>query len=187
MRTEEFKRILSTFADSPRDIDISKGELIVQVQDNMIEAKLDYMDGIDICVIEDGNKLLAQEWIVQRLARLDLLADRILTFVPEEEYFVTPKGVLLDQLQSSPEEKERDVDDALFEAHMMLNKRLPGASSIVYLTSDAGEGKTTLINQLARQQAALYKETRMNNWLLIPVPLAGRPFLRFDDVVVGAL
>ncbi len=187
MRTEEFKRILSTFADSPQDIDISKGELIVQVQDNMIEAKLDYMDGIDICVIEDGNKLLAQEWIVQRLARLDLLAGRILTFVPEEKNFVTPKGVLLDQLQNSPEERERDVDDALFEARMMLNKRLPGASSILYLTSDAGEGKTTLINQLARQQATLYKETRMNNWLLIPVPLAGRPFLRFDDVVVGAL
>ena len=186
MHISEFKKIIATFADSSEDIDISKGELILQIQDDLIEAKLDYENGIEICIIENGKKYSAQEWVVKRLAKLDMLADKIIQNVPEEEYFVTPKGILLDLIQSSPQEKEKEVKDALYTASIMLCNRLPGTSSILYLTSDAGEGKTTLINQLALQQAKMYKEGK-TKWLLFPIPLAGRPFLRFDDVVVGAM
>jgi hypothetical protein len=56
----------------------------------------------------------------------------------------------------------------------------------LYLTSDAGEGKTTLITHLARLQAQLYKDKKQD-WLLVPVSLGGRTFMRFDDVVIGAL
>ncbi len=63
---------------------------------------------------------------------------------------------------------------------------LAGTTSVLYLTSDAGEGKTSLINEVAVRQAEAYK-TKRSDWLLVPVPLGGRPFLRFDDVVVAAL
>src|SRR5690606_6114378 len=51
---------------------------------------------------------------------------------------------------------------------------------------DAGEGKSTLINHTARMQAALYKQKK-TDWLLLPVSLGGRTFMRFDDVIVGTL
>src|SRR4029077_1840672 len=71
-------------------------------------------------------------------------------------------------------------------AETVLSRRPAGATSVLYLTSDAGEGKTTLINHLALKQAQRYKE-KTTDWLLVPIPLGGRTFLRFDDVVVAAL
>ena len=59
-------------------------------------------------------------------------------------------------------------------------------TSVVYLTSDAGEGKTSLIDYLAVKQAEAFR-AKQSDWLLVPIPLGGRPFLRFDDVVVSAL
>lgn len=186
MEINEFTSILTTFADSPADIDLSKGKLMLQFQNDIIEAKLEFSNGSDICIIEGGSKLTARDWIIKRLARLPLLAERILSYVKVEDNFVTPKGIVLDQLENNPEEKEKEVEDALLISEQMLEKRIPGAASILYLTSDAGEGKTTLINQLARNKAKAYKNKK-TDWLLIPIPLAGRPFLRFDDIVIGAI
>ena len=36
----------------------------------------------------------------------------------------------------------------------VLGRRPAGVASVLYLTSDAGEGKTTLISHLARQQCS---------------------------------
>ena len=54
-----------------------------------------------------------------------------------------------------------------------------GTCSVLYLTADAGEGKTTLISQLAHAQAKRFRK-RDSDWLLVPISLAGKPFLRFD-------
>ncbi|GAJ22869.1 unnamed protein product, partial [marine sediment metagenome] len=78
------------------------------------------------------------------------------------------------------------VRDALQEIIDQLDDRSALASYVMYLTSDAGEGKTTLLNYLAKTQAKKYLE-RKSNWLLLPIPLAGRPFLRFDDIIISSL
>ena len=49
-----------------------------------------------------------------------------------------------------------------------------------------GEGKTSLINEMAKQQADKFSRNE-TDWLLVPIPLGGRHFLRFDDITVGAL
>ena len=157
MDIDEFRGIVTAFADTPASIDLSKGDLILQMHDDLIEARLEFSNGHDICVVENDTKYTAREWVLKRLARLPLLAERILAYVSQESNFVTPRGLLLDQLELQPEENETDVSDALEETRRMLGASIPGASSILYLTSDAGEGKTTLINQLARDQAMLYK------------------------------
>jgi len=68
----------------------------------------------------------------------------------------------------------------------ILGRRPAGTTSLLYLTSGAGEGKTSVINYAAVQQAKNYKN-KNKDWLLVPVPLGGRPFLRFDDLVISAL
>src|SRR5207245_686027 len=55
-----------------------------------------------------------------------------------------------------------------------------------YLTSHAGEGKTTVINELAVEQARKFRRSE-TDWLLVPISLAGKPFLRFEDVIVASL
>ncbi|HYV17975.1 MAG TPA: hypothetical protein VFC25_02965 [Verrucomicrobiae bacterium] len=115
-----------------------------------------------------------------------MLAERLLSYIEQEPSFIVPSGQLVDQLELAPTDAQEPIEDSLAAVTSILSRRPPATTSLLYLTSDAGEGKTTLINQLARLQAQAYREKR-SDWLLVPVPLAGRPFLRFDDIVVGAL
>ena len=104
-------------------------------------------------VEEHGERMPAVSWIVNRVARIPLLADRIRSYVAPPPHFVRPSGRYLDQPDQEPldEDSHRsDVVDALTET---LDRRLAGTTSVVYLTSDAGEGKTSLIDFLAVKQA----------------------------------
>ena len=185
MLFEDFKRIVTCFADRVDDVDASRGELLVQIRDETITARLrQRSDGL--MVEEHGDFLPAVSWIVNRVARVPLLADRICSYVLPPDHFVRPSGQLLYQPDQEPSDDETfkaDVVDALTET---LDRRPAGTTSVVYLTSDAGEGKTSLIDFLAVKQAEAYK-AKQSDWLLVPIPLGGRTFLRFDDVVVSAL
>lgn len=179
------RRILTAFADSPADIDLGRGTILVQIRDDVIDAQVFLRNG-SLYIREFGEEMPAPQWVIQRIAKLPVLADRILSFVTNEPHFVTPCGTLLDQLDESPLDEEKAVSDAANCTMQILGRRPGGTASVLYLTSDAGEGKTTLISQLARTQAQLYKEKR-GDWLLVPVSLGGRTFMRFDDVIIGAL
>lgn len=186
MNINDFERILRAFADQPNDLHIEGGRLLVEIRDELIEAHLTNRDG-NVWVQEpDADAISAYRWILRRLARVDQLADRLLSYTPEEKHFVTPRGLLLDQLDVDPTEADVETSDAMTALTNTLSQRPSGASTVLYLTSDAGEGKTTVVNQVAREQAKRFKAGD-TDWLLLPISLGGRPFLRFDDVVVGEL
>lgn len=185
MNYDEFKRILTTFADNPTLVDLSKGQLLVEIRDDIIEAEIYTKDGF-LYVRESDIEYAAQQWLIKRVARLPQLADRILSYIPEENSFVTPTSNLLDQLEVSSDDQPQFIENTVSCARDILARRPTGTSSILYLTSDAGEGKTTLINHAAHLQAKAYK-SKETDWLLIPITLGGRTFLRFDDVVIGDL
>lgn len=185
MQVADFKRIITSFSESPTAIDVSKGEFIVQLLDEVLVARLDRRDGA-LYVEEDGVSQPAESWIIRRVAKLPQLADRILTYVPETPNFVTPSARLLPTLQDSPQGNDVPGIDALRGCEELLSAQVPGTTTVTYLTSDAGEGKTTLINALARKIADEYKR-KERDWILLPVPLGGRAFLRFDELVVSAL
>jgi hypothetical protein len=185
MDEQSLKRVLTTFADSPADVNLAKGQILVQVSEEIIEAKVARRDGI-LFIDEAGVELTAQRWIVDRIARLPVLADRLLAYVEEEPNFVTPRAEVLDELERSVAEGKVQVDDAAKSLVDLLGRDRVGTAAVVYLTADAGEGKSTVINTLARRQAIQYKR-KESSWLLLPVALGGRPFLRFDDVVAASL
>lgn len=185
MNYQEFKRVLTVFADSPTSIDMSKGRLVCEIRDEMMEATTRLQDG-EVWVNENGHDTRGVTWLLNRVARLPILADRILSAFKEPSYFISPNAVLLDQLDDSSADGKKTEGDAGELTIEMLNRRPMGCSSVLYLTSDAGEGKTTLIAHLARQQAERHKQ-KLTDWLLVPISLGGKPFLRFDDLVVGFL
>ncbi len=185
MNIVDFKRIITSFADKPTDLEFEKGTLLTEIRGELIQAKIFNKDGA-LFVLENGIEDSATNWIRNRIACLPQLADRIIDYIPNDKSFVNPCGRLLDELEYDPEEKEQDISNSIGKLMEILSRKIPGTSSIVYLTSDAGEGKTTLINQLANQQARNFKEKK-SDWLLLPVPLGGRPFLRFDDIVIASI
>lgn len=157
----------------------------MQLRDEVVEASITQNDGT-LWITESEVPQSAFRWIINRVARLPLLAERILSYVGETENFVIPSGDLLDQPELATGDEQVRVPNTVECIREISDRRIAGASTVLYLTSDAGEGKTTLINHTARTQAAAYKRKEAN-WLLVPISLGGRPFLRFDDVVIGAL
>jgi hypothetical protein len=185
MEVKSFKRVLACFAESPAAIDLAKGEFVVQLRDEVISGALSRRDGA-LFVDEGGGAVTAESWLVNRVARLPLLADRILSEVRDVENFVVPSGSLVPAIDQDPAGSGRIVEDAVTTCFAQLSRRVPGTTSVLYLTSDAGEGKTTVISRLARKVAESFKRREID-WLLLPVPMGGRAFLRFDELVVSSL
>jgi hypothetical protein len=185
MDSVRFKEIIGSFLDSDDQFDTDRGEVALQLGSELISFTLTNVRGT-LWVTEGINRVTAEEWIVRRLAMLPLLAERIIASVPENADFITPQAEFLDEINRNAKDEAEHVLDAEKTAADFLSRRPGGTCSVLYLTSDAGEGKTTLINHLARLQAEKYRKG-LTDWLLVPVALGGRPFLRFDDVVVASL
>jgi hypothetical protein len=185
MNIQEFRQVLTSFADKPADVSIEKGRLLAEVHESLIEATVAVREG-SVIVTEGAETVTAERWITHRIARLPLLADRIIDYTRTESSFVTPSALLLDSIDEAPSEEPREVEDAAVAGTEVLGRRPAGTSSVLYLTSDAGEGKTTLINELALAQARAFKR-KESDWLLVPVSLGGRPFMRLDDVIISGL
>jgi hypothetical protein len=185
MDSARFKEIIGSFLDSNDQFDTDKGQVAIQLGRELISLTLTNVQGT-LWVTEGIHHLSAEEWIIKRLAMLPLLADRILASIPQNQEFVTPQADVLDDVNRNASDQPFHAADAARAVNDFLSRR-PGATcSVLYLTSDAGEGKTTLINHLARSQAEKYR-SGTTDWLLVPVALGGRPFLRFDDVIVASL
>lgn len=174
-----------TFADPGSELLFDKSQVVISVNGDLITAKLTAESG-DVYVDEGNGQEPASKWILNRLARMPLLASRLRESVPATEYFVSPSASLLPTLETASKDQVVETKDALSATVAALDARSPLETLVLYITSDAGEGKTSLINELARVQAQRFVD-RNSDWLLVPIPLGGRHFLRFDDITVGAL
>ncbi len=185
MDVVEFKRILSCFAETPAAVDMSKGDFVVQLRDEVVSGTLIRKEGA-LFVNEAGSTHRAESWLISRVARVSLLADRILAEVSEVNNFVTPCGNLIQTIDKDPSGLGSAVKDAVTACFDQVSQRVPGTTSVLYLTSDAGEGKTTVIRRIARETALSYKR-RETDWLVLPIPMGGRAFLRIDELVISSL
>lgn len=185
MHIGEFRSIISSFADPGAELLYERSRVIFSVNGELIEIELTTKDG-DVLVSDGSTPIPASTWILKRLAKLPLLATRMKEAVGEQNLFVPPAANLLPSLAVRPDETLTSTDNALDTTLTFLGERSPLETSVLYIISDAGEGKTFLINQMAKEQAQRYLDGTAD-WLLVPIPLGGKHFLRFDDITVGAL
>lgn len=185
MQMDDFKAFLTIFKDPGTEILYDKKQVGISLNGVLITASLKTPSG-DVYVDEGGELEPASKWIVRRLARLPLLATRLCESVASTECFVSPSASLLPTLYVGPEEIVVQTDDALSTTSRAIDDKSQLETTVLYITSDAGEGKTSLINQLARAQARKFIDNN-TDWLLVPIPLGGRHFLRFDDITIGVL
>jgi hypothetical protein len=191
MELPEFKRILTSFADEPADVDLGQGRVTAYIRNEVIDVELSYSsdDVRSLYVTENDQRFHARSWILHRVAMLPQLADRLIasTTAKLEKIFIPPAGYLSQDIARAPApSSDIRVDDAVAELEKIADLPIPGATSVIYLTSDAGEGKTTVINKAAQDQAINFKAKRTSS-LIVPIPLSGKAFLTFDDAVVAAL
>lgn len=185
MQIDNFKAVISTFSDPGTEILFEKNKALFTINDQYIEIVITAKSG-DIFVEENGQAISASNWIVNRLANLKLLAARLIEQHGNQEHFVPPAGNFLPSLEVDPNGTSISTSDAKLTMFNALAERSPLETTVLYVTSDAGEGKTSLIGAASLEQAKKFKSGE-SDWLLVPIMLGGRHFLRFDDITVGAL
>lgn len=187
MNNEDFISVIKSFCDSPDEITIDGNHIVFSTFDVMYDITISYDEDMNLFITEDAMpKIRARDWISKRLANLDLLARRILEKLPEELNYVASAGEYLDALYKNVSEEPIAIDDVVEKLLEVIPNKINNNSFVLYLTSDAGEGKTTTINQLARRQAESFLE-KTSKKLIIPVSLNGKAFLGLDDVIVATL
>ena len=175
MQIDEFKSIVSTFSDPGTELLYEKQRLVFSINGNIIEAAISSKSG-DIYVSENNSTAIsASQWIVNRLANLPLLAARLTEQIPIERNFISPSANLLPTLDKQPDGQAYEVPDARHTLLESLESKSPLETTVLYITSDAGEGKTWLINAAARTQAKNFSDGK-TDWLLVPIVLGGRHF-----------
>lgn len=182
MHLENFKRIVTTFADEDSDLAVDgAGTLLLGIRGIEVVAQIKPKpDGIRI--EHDGVEWKAEKWIFSYLAKLDRLADRIISAVSPPPHYVSPSGKIL----NSEDQADEECVDSRKELLERVGEPPVDMTLIYFLTSDAGEGKTSLIEKISVDQAKEFKSKKTST-LILPVPLGGRPFLRFDDAVIASL
>lgn len=185
MNTIEFKRILKVFADHPEDVEIKRDEGIVQIQNQLVQFHASQRDG-QLFISENGTEFVAEKWIANRIANLPMLARRIVEATPVAECFVSPNAFFIDTIEANPTDSDVPIDDAISHLSSIVANGSAFSSYTLYLTAEAGEGKTTLINEIARRQAEKYL-ARESDRLIVPIQLGGRSFLRLDDMIIGSI
>ncbi len=184
MQFQDFKRIVTTFTDQENEMVVDEGNLLMFIRGKPVEAEIKNDPQHGVIVIHNGVESYARSWIFSYLAKIDMLAQRIIDYIQPPENYVSPNVNLLDW-KNEPVKTDQSIDSI---AH--LRKRLTnfhaGMTLINFLTSDAGEGKTSLIEKISIEQALAFKNKKTST-LILPVALGGRSFLRFDDVVIASL
>lgn len=192
MDINQFRNIVQAFAESPSDVDIRLGGATLQIRDEIfdITLKISNDDNESLIVNENNQNTPARTWLLNRVAKLPQLADRLITVCGQSHHlaspFIRPAGLYSPELSGSDSTALVSTPDAAEALMSFADARPVGAASVLYLTSDAGEGKTTIINRVAFEQAQKYK-SKLSKSLIVPIPLSGRSFLTFDDAVIAAL
>lgn len=129
-----------------------------------------------------GQKMSADDFVVRKAAGMEQFARVILEKIPEQCDFVNPNSVI----RTGEKVVEIKGDASINEIEQLFKKNVL-STSIIYLLSDAGEGKTTLIHHLARKFAEDYLNHKCENAkILVPLDLGGgRTISNLDDMIAA--
>jgi tRNA(Glu) U13 pseudouridine synthase TruD len=140
MNKKSIERILRAFADKPEDVDLSKGTILAQFHEELIEGRLVQEHG-ETFVIEADEKYSFNRWVIERIARMRLLSERICetsTTWKDTEFFIQPAGNFVEEIEGSSSELAKPIEDVEIVIKNYLQNRVPGISRVLYVTSDAG-------------------------------------------------
>ncbi|MFN8394694.1 MAG: hypothetical protein U0176_08495 [Bacteroidia bacterium] len=185
MKISEFKKLIRVFIGDGDEFEVDRGTLILNQRGELVDRKFQLIQG-EVYVEENENLIPASKWIIDNLANVKVLAGKILSNQIEVDHFVAPEGKVLDFSENSGGDEDCYESNIVSALSSMLDRPNQGTTNVIYLTSDAGEGKSTIIGELARNRARAYIDGT-SEWILLPIPLGGRPFMRFDEIVTASI
>lgn len=148
---KDFERILRKFADDPDDVLVERDTIVCKINGESISITLsENEDGVLLCQEENGQKIKARRWIEKKIAGLDELASKILQAIPPDPHFITVGST------QTTNENENECPDTVNALYEIIRGKNPYATETVYLLSEAGDGKTCIMENLAQKVAKCY-------------------------------
>ena len=180
---ETIKEDISAFADDTEEmvIDRRKGLVLFTRGGKDYEFKVIVDEG-SIRNIEYLDKVIPYtKFLTKHLADLDTLAERLVSKRPGVQAFVNGPA-MLDSMDSK-ESIDGNALDLLMKECDDANRL---SSKIVFITADAGHGKTALLRQFQHIQAKRYLNNE-SDFVFWHVDLLGRQLVRISEALMGDL
>ena len=181
MDIEEIRADIAAFADHEEDVIIDKGSVLFERDRQTIECQLIESPGGAVNVQLANRTMPYFKFIGEELGRLSALSEAIKKKRPDVDPYVDTRVCLTDAngLTIGP---ESGVDLL----STQCKQKSVGATKLIFLTADAGDGKTALLRRLTRRVAENYSLEK-NPWLLLHVDTQGRSFVRLEEAVAKDL
>lgn len=178
---EKIQDDLRSFADDENDLIIEKsGEVLFNRFGKELQCKINKGSNGSLLVSIDGQYLPYLKFISKELARLDLFAEKLIHRYPSPPNFVNGPAIL-----DSPSDKQIK-NKSLELLNQVINDTLPFTSRVVFITADAGQGKTMLLKEMQYKIAKRYLSNQCQ-YLFWHVDLQGRQLLRLNEALLGDL
>ena len=176
---ETLKKEISSFADDENEVIFERnGTVTFERQGQMISFQFVDKEGA-VFVKYNNIQMPYKIFLAKELAKLDILANKILQKEKNDIIYVDPSATLI--------ETRKNIDSNALE---ILNKEcstpLFAGSKIGFVTADAGHGKTVLLKQYQYEQAKRYSENK-TNFLFWHIDLHGRDLVRLNEAIMYEL
>ena len=183
MKLDDFIRVAETFADEDNPAVISDSHLSFQMRGRLVEADISG-EPDNVKVIHEDEEWPAALWILSYLAKLDRLADRIINYFSPPENYIPPKIELLEG--GSESTGSIFFPDSITGLRKYLTDSSAGMTSVYFLTSESGEGKTSLIEKISLEQAIAFKNREANS-LILPMYPDGEFCQHFNSIALASI
>lgn len=171
---------IRAFADDENEVIVEKnGEVLFSRFGKAMHCKF-RTDANGNSFINTGDKDIPYSIFLSReLARLDVFAERIISKYSPDSFINSPAT-----LETPYEEKTSGSSTELL--YKITNNPLPFTTRIVFITADAGQGKTVLLKQMQYLQAKKFLSNK-SPFIFWHVDLQGRQLVRLNEALLGDL
>jgi len=180
MELDEIRQDIAAFADSDQGVLIHKETVVFQRDGNAYECKLRERAGA-VEVDYRGNQIPYIKFLSEELGRLPILAQAIKEKRKDVEFYIDTKANVTDDVGKSTTHQS-----AASLLYSECESKPVGETKLVFLTADAGEGKTAVLRHLTRRIADRYL-AHQTGMLLLHVDTQGRSFVRLEELVARDL
>lgn len=172
---------IAAFADDDNDVVLEpNGQLLFVRHGRDISCSLSESSTGHLLVNIEGTSIPYRQFLSHQLARLDVLAQRLASKRPAVRPFINGPAKLDSNFNES------GGGDALTLLDRECTNVSPFSSRIVFITADAGHGKTALLGEYQARRAEEFISGR-SHFLFWHVNLQGRQLLRLSEALMGDL
>ena len=172
---------IATFADDVDDIVYEgDGTIIFERMGKIYKIQL-VQKGDGLAIKYNGVEYSYKEFLAKELAHLELFAKKILQKDDELEElsYVDPDAVLV-KVSGTQKGKALDV------LHNECDQPAWLGARIVFVTADAGHGKSFLLKQFQRKQVKKYLDNK-SDYIFWHIDLHGRELVRLNEAIMYEL